>query len=90
MPRMRTLTPVTGIEPAILRFRRNSPQIGLTPYISHIFYPITPASEHLPSNVKSQQLRKHNPYQGVPREDRVFRETFLRNIGNIRRILLLE
>jgi hypothetical protein len=25
-----------------------------------------------PTNVKSQQLRKHNPYQGVPREDRVF------------------
>ena len=69
MPYKKDFTPVTGIEPAIRRFRRNSPQIGLNTIHFHILHPITPASEHLPSNVKFQQLRKHNPIKAS--QDRI-------------------
>ena len=78
-------TPVTGIEPAIRRFRRNSPQIGLNTIHSHIFHPITPASEHLPSQCKVSATPQTQSYQGVPREDYVFREPFFR-IRGIQRI----
>jgi len=43
-----------------------------------------------PFQCKVSATPQTQPYQGVPREDHVFGETFLRNIGNIRRFLLLE
>ena len=71
-------TPATGIEPAIRRFQRNSPQIGLnTIHFSHLSSNNTRFGAS-PIQCKVSATPYTQSYQGVPREDHVFGETFLR------------